>query len=80
MCFGSLGDRRPIELDFSAASEVPSLDENAFKLMRGWDGDIPIYGGGELYNPSVIKVPAALYDEWVEAENWSDYADFIVAV
>ena len=27
-----------------------------------------------------IKVPAALYEEWKTAENWSEYADKIVAV
>ena len=27
-----------------------------------------------------IRVPAALYDEWISATNWSTYADKIVAV
>ena len=27
-----------------------------------------------------IKVPASLYDEWIAATNWSNYADYIVAV
>jgi hypothetical protein len=27
-----------------------------------------------------IRVPAALYDEWIAATNWSTYADYIVAV
>lgn len=27
-----------------------------------------------------IRVPAALYDEWIVATNWSTYADYIVAV
>jgi hypothetical protein len=27
-----------------------------------------------------IRVPAALYDEWIAATNWSTYASKIVAV
>lgn len=33
-----------------------------------------------LPDEAVIKVPAALYDAWIAAANWSDFASHIVAV
>ena len=52
--------------DFSKHTAVPTLSaSNSFS------------------SPSVvceIRVPAALYDEWIAATNWSTYADKIVAV
>ena len=52
--------------DFSKHTAVPTLaDSYAF------------YGVATDYK---IRVPAALYDEWIAATNWSTYASNIVAV
>ena len=51
--------------DFTSHTSVPSLGINAFS-------NIP--------SDCEIRVPAALYDEWVAATNWSTYASNIVAV
>lgn len=52
--------------DFTRHTTVPTLnDTNAFS------------GVAEDYE---IRVPAALYDEWIAATNWSTYASQIVAV
>lgn len=52
-------------VDFSRATAVPTLANSD-----------SISGSSGL----VIKVPAALYDEWIVAPNWSDLASRIVAV
>ena len=52
------------KIDFSEHTQVPVLEStNAFN-----------------YAPSdrIYIVPDALYDEWIAATNWSDYADYIV--
>ena len=54
-----------LEYDFSEATSIPTLGTSAF------------YGINPLCK---IKVPSALYDEWIATANWSDYADYIVAV
>ena len=55
-----------LEYDFSRATIIPTLGAtNAF---------------GSIKSSCVIKVPSALYDEWVVATNWAHYADKIVAV
>lgn len=52
--------------DFTSHTFVPTLSNtNAFK-------NIP--------SDCKIKVPAALYDEWIIATNWATYASYIVAV
>lgn len=52
--------------DFTSHTSVPTLSSvNAFE-------GIP--------SDCIIKVPAALYDEWIAATNWSTYASKIVAV
>ena len=52
--------------DFTSHVEVPSLSaKNAFSGMP---------------DDCEIRVPAALYDEWIAATNWSTYANQIVAV
>ena len=52
--------------DFSHHTVIPTLDAtNAFS-------NIPA--------DCIIRVPAALYDEWIAATNWSTYAAQIVAV
>lgn len=53
----------PTVLDFSLATSVPTLNSTA------------ISASSELQ----IKVPAALYDEWIAATNWSALADYTVA-
>lgn len=54
-----------LEYDFTACTTVPQLaDANAFESINA---DCKIY------------VPAALLDEWKEATNWAEYADYIVA-
>lgn len=51
--------------DFSGCTAVPTLaDSNAF---------------GSINADAKIKVPAALYDEWIAATNWTTYASYIVA-
>lgn len=52
--------------DFTSHTSIPTLSNtDAFS-------NIP--------SDCVIKVPAALYDEWIAATNWSEYASQIVAV
>ncbi len=51
-------------LDFSLATAVPTLGTSCF---------------GNSSADYQIKVPAALYDEWIAAANWSDFASHIVA-
>jgi hypothetical protein len=59
-------------LDFTACTAVPVLSNvNAFAFVDGNTGATVDYQ---------IRVPAALYDEWIVATNWSTYADKIVAV
>ncbi len=54
--------------DFSRHESVPVLaNVNAFDSMIA-------------YNKARILVPAALYDEWIEATNWATYKDYIVPV
>lgn len=52
-------------LDFSLATAVPTLGSDSF---------------GYCNDTYQIKVPAALYDSWISATNWSKVADHIVAV
>lgn len=52
--------------DFSAHTSVPAL------------GNANVFTG--IAADCEIRVPAALYDEWIAATNWSTYADYIVAV
>lgn len=52
------------EYDFTRLKAIPTLGTNAF------------YG---IHADCQIKVPAALYDEWKVATNWSKYAANIVA-
>jgi hypothetical protein len=55
-----------LEYDFSGCSAVPTLiNTNAFTNIN---------------SNAKIKVPAALYDEWIAATNWSTYASYIIAV
>lgn len=52
------------ELDFSSVSSIPQL-----------------YSSSNDINPlCTIKVPQALYNDWIVAQNWSNYATQIVAV
>ena len=52
--------------DFSTHTSVPTLSStNAFNSMPA---------------DCEIRVPSALYDEWIAATNWATYADYIVAV
>lgn len=52
--------------DFTACTSVPALV--AGTVFTGLSPDCE------------IRVPSALYDEWIAATNWSSYADYIVAV
>jgi hypothetical protein len=53
------------EVDFSELTAVPKLsNKNAFT-------NVP--------TTCVIKVPTALYNDWIAATNWSTYANMIVA-
>lgn len=54
------------EYDFSKCTSVPTLaGTNAFT-------GIP--------STCIMKIPAALFDEWKAATNWSNFADYMVAV
>lgn len=55
-----------LEYDFSEATSIPTLNST----------DV-FYGINPLCK---IKVPTALYDEWIATNNWSTYANYIVAV
>lgn len=52
-------------VDFTACTSVPTLA--ATNAFSGIPADCE------------IRVPAALYDEWIAATNWSTYADYIKA-
>ena len=52
--------------DFTACTSVPALQNKT--AFNGIPADCE------------IRVPAALYDEWIAATNWSTYASQIVAV
>ena len=52
--------------DFSNHTVVPTLGHT--EAFKGIPADCE------------IRVPAALYDEWIAATNWSTYANYIVAV
>lgn len=52
--------------DFTKHTAVPTLEGTSVF------GSIP--------SDCEIRVPAALYDTWIAATNWSTYADYIVAV
>jgi hypothetical protein len=51
-------------IDFSKCTAVPSLE--ATTAFSGVPSDFE------------IRVPSALYDEWIAATNWSTYADNII--
>lgn len=53
-------------VDFSSHTSVPTLSGT--------------YAFQNCPSTLQIKVPAALYDEWIAATNWSTYANYIVAV
>ena len=60
------GLRQILEYDFSSATAIPTLDNvSAFNYPN------------KLMK---IKVPSALYDQWITETNWSALADYIVAV
>ena len=60
------GNSRCISYDFTGYEEVPTLEHvSAFRSINP-DAD--------------IFVPAELYDEWIVATNWAQYADYIVGV
>lgn len=61
----AFSDCHASEYDFSKLSQVPSLGTNAFK---------------GILSSTKILVPSALYDTWVAATNWVEYANYIVAV
>ena len=52
--------------DFTTHTQVPAMSDTS--AFRGISADCE------------IRVPAALYDEWIAATNWSKYAEYIVAV
>ena len=62
---------------FSSCSALEALDYTACT-------SVPVLKSGNAFAnlPSTfqIRVPASLYDEWIAATNWSNYADYIVAV
>ena len=55
-----------VYLDFSKYTSVPTLSNSSYIT--------------DINSDCKIRVPAALYDEWIVATNWSAVADRIVAV
>jgi hypothetical protein len=51
-------------VDFSMHTAVPTIQASSFLAHDGLE----------------IRVPAALYDQWIASTNWSTFADYIVAV
>lgn len=51
--------------DFTDCTMVPDLDSYGY--------------GSEFGTNPTIRVPKALYNEWITATNWTAYADFIVS-
>lgn len=51
-------------IDFTHCTVVPSIQYATKVFAQGY----------------IIKVPAALYDEWISTTNWANYAEYIVAV
>lgn len=54
-------------LDLSNCTSVPTLIT-------------PYSGPAFMEWTETIKVPALLYDEWIQATNWANYTDYIIAV
>lgn len=54
-------------LDCSKCTAIPTITKS-YKILTNQPEDCRIH------------VPAALYDEWITAQYWSDFADIIVAV
>ena len=54
-----------MEYDFSESETIPSLSSSVFNSIS---------------KATKMKVPASLYDSWIVATNWSDFANYIVAV
>jgi hypothetical protein len=52
--------------DFTACTTIPTLSDK--------------YVFSNIPSDCQIRVPASLYDEWIAATNWSEFADYIVAV
>ena len=57
---------RCLTYDFTACTSVPTLHQTSVFININPDAD--------------IFVPAELYDEWIVATNWAQYADHIVGV
>lgn len=54
------------EYDFTKCTQVPTLE------------DTTVFSG--INKLTKIKAPASLYEQWIAATNWSNYATYIVAV
>lgn len=63
---GPFGDCKRIFLyDFSHCTQVPAVTSNTFLVV----------------NPQTkIKIPAALYNDWIAESHWANYASYIEAV
>ena len=72
-------------------SSVTSIDANAFyncRAVRYYDftkyTTVPTLSNANAFsniaNDCEIRVPAALYDEWIAATNWTTYASYITSV
>ena len=72
-------------------NSVTIIDGGAFNFCKGVNyfdftshTAVPTLSGTAAFNNNAddfeIRVPAALYDEWIAATNWSTYASKIVAV
>ena len=58
-------DYNLLEYDFSEHEAIPTLTSGALNGISAF---------------CKIKVPSALYDQWITETGWSDYANYIVAV
>lgn len=71
---------------FVAGEDFAEIGDGTFSNTRIVEMDfskckqIPTLASTNMDKGAVIKVPAALYDQWITETNWVDLADYIVAV
>ena len=71
---------------FVAGEDFAEIGDGTFSYTRVVEMDfskcrqIPTLASTNIDRGAVIKVPAALYDQWITETNWVDLADYIVPV
>ena len=81
-CYGlkSVTFHNGVKITYNAFKSCTSMEVYDFTACTS----VPVLGNANVFEgiPSTcqIRVPASLYDEWIAATNWSNYASNIVAV